>query len=135
MDRAPSFRRAIPGLLCLACACTSHPAPAGRARLWDVPLARGGGPLSLVTAVDMITTERCAHEGSCDRIGPGRRFFVVEDCQRELAEHARKQWNMQVCETGYVEDGELRSCLESIRKAGCTSDVETLCSPAKTCSP
>lgn len=123
-------------LLCsFALACTSHPAPKPTARLNAIPAARGGGPLSLVTAVDAIATERCAHEGACGRIGPGRRFFLMEDCQKELTTHVRKQLNMDVCETGLVEPDELTGCLSSIRKLGCTRDVELTCNAPKMCSP
>lgn len=123
-------------LLCSsAMACTNHPAPKTAARLNDVPAARGGGPLSLVSAVDAIATERCAHEGACGRIGPGRRFFLMDDCQKEFVTSARKQLNMDVCETGLVEPEELTGCLKAIRKLGCTRDVELTCSGPRMCSP
>jgi len=118
----------------LVAACTTHPAPAPAPPVIRAP-ARGGGPLSLVTAVDALTTEFCAHENACDRVGPGRRFATADDCHDAFVTSTRKQLNADLCMTGYVESEELDTCLDSIRKAACIADIETVCKPAKLCSP
>lgn len=99
------------------------------------PRATGGGPLSLVTAVDMIATERCAHEGSCGRLGPGRRFRDHEACQAEFVHEARTRLTTNVCETGLVEHTTLLECLDSMRASSCTTDLAVACEPASMCSP
>lgn len=120
-------------------ACTSHPAPrpesSVRTAKKQKPNARGGGPLALVTAVDMITSERCNHEGECHRLGAGRRFRDYEACQKELVHEARSQLRTAVCETGFVEPASVLECLESIRNGGCTAQLTAACEPATMCSP
>ncbi len=116
----------------VACGGSSAPPPARAPR---GPVARGGGPLSLVTAVDTIATERCAHEGACNRIGPGRRFATSELCQAAFAHEERGQLGTSVCETGFVEPDSLLDCLEAIRAGGCAAAAEAACEPASMCSP
>jgi hypothetical protein len=98
-------------------------------------IARGGGPVSLVTAVDTIANERCMHEVSCDRIGAGRRFPSKESCQKSLVHEARGQLKTDVCDTGYVEPDSLLDCLTAIRAGGCAAETEAACEPSSMCSP
>ena len=99
------------------------------------PAGIGGGPVSLVTAVDIIATERCRHESHCDRLGPGRRFRDDESCEKEFAHEARTQLDTKVCETGFVEPSTLLECLEGIRMGGCTTETAAACEPSSMCSP
>lgn len=122
-----------------AAACANHPAPRPESTVRVVkknsPTARGGGPLSLVTAVDMIANERCVHESECHRLGAGRRFRDHDACQKEFVHEARSQLHTAVCETGFVEPETLFECLESIRNGGCTATLTAACEPASMCSP
>lgn len=115
-------------------ACGTHRAPEAKPTA-RAPVARGGGPISLVTAVDTIAHERCAHEGACNRIGAGRRFASGETCQAAFTHEARGQLKTTVCETGFVEPEALLDCLEAIRAGGCASDAEAACEPSSMCSP
>ncbi len=99
------------------------------------PSARGGGPISLVSAIDMIAAERCVHEGSCDRLGPGRRFRDNDACKKEFEHDTRTQLDTTVCDTGYVEPSTLLECLDAIRTSACNYEVSIECEPSKMCSP
>jgi len=97
--------------------------------------AIGGGPMSLVTAVDMIASERCAHEGSCDRLGPGRRFRDNDACRSQVLHETRTILDTKVCDTGLVETETLLECLAAIRVGGCSVDLAAACEPSSMCSP
>jgi hypothetical protein len=99
------------------------------------PTGVGGGPVALVTAVNVIATERCRHESHCDRLGPGRRFRDDDACQKEFVHEARTRLHTRVCETGFVDPATLLDCLEAIRVGGCTADVQAACEPSMMCSP
>ena len=147
MERLKSrglFRRAIAvaalsALASAACA-SSQPAPAPKpvvAQSEHKPRARGGGPIALVAAADVITWERCEHERTCNRLGPGRRFADSSSCEKKLIHEARTQLRTEVCETGFVESTSLRECLDAIRAGRCNVEPEatSACEVAKMCSP
>lgn len=99
------------------------------------PVARGGGPISLVTAVDTIATERCAREGRCNRVGAGRRFISTDACKTAFAQEERKSLGTAVCESGFVEPDTLLDCLDAIRANGCAGEATAACVPSSMCSP
>src|SRR5687768_4483472 len=110
----------------VACGGSSAPPPAKVSKSKPA-IARGGGPVSLVTAVDTITSERCMHEVQCDRVGAGRRFANKEACQKTLAHEARSQLKTDVCDTGFLEPDALLDCLSAIRAGGCAAETEAAC--------
>jgi hypothetical protein len=99
------------------------------------PSAIGGGPVSLVSAVEVIATERCRHESHCDRLGPGRRFVDDQSCQKEFVHEQRTRLDTKVCDTGFVDPAALLECLEGIRMGGCTVETAGACEPSTMCSP
>lgn len=99
------------------------------------PVAHGGGPVTLVTAVDVIAKERCRHETRCNHVGAGRRFASDAACQKAFVHEERASLSTEVCETGYVEPEALLDCLEAIRNDGCSVDAEAACEASSMCSP
>jgi hypothetical protein len=102
----------------------------------NAPTARGGGPIEIVGAVDLMAKERCQRESACGRLGPGRRFVDREACENKLVSETRTTLHTRVCETGFVEGSSLSECLDSIRMSGCSVvELTAACEPASLCSP
>jgi hypothetical protein len=97
--------------------------------------ARGGGPLDMVTAVDVITAERCQRESACNRIGRGRQFLSEDDCRANVVHAVRKAFNANTCNTGYVDPDSLDECLKAMREAGCNLEPTVYCDTPRICSP
>lgn len=126
----------------VACGSSTSPKSASSASVEQSKSALGrgggpqiGGPLSLVSAVEALATERCAHEAKCERIGAGRRFATGDSCRTSLTQEEHKMLTTDVCESGFVESDALRDCLSAIRDATCATETATTCDMPSICSP
>lgn len=125
-------------LISTVAACGTHRAPqpvVAASKPQPAVAGRGGGPLSLVGAVDAIASERCAHEQRCERIGAGRQFVDTASCEQAVAIDTRERLSTAVCESGFVEASTLLECLAAIRAGGCATEVGRVCEPSTMCSP
>jgi hypothetical protein len=149
MERAKSNRwmgraltvAALSAVAAMTACAGNNPAPQSKATRTSAAKPKrtgpgvGGGPLSLVTAVEMIANERCAHEGGCDRLGPGRRFRDNDACRKQLIHETRSTLGTDVCDTGMVETDSVLDCLAEIRNGTCSAETATICEPSFMCSP
>lgn len=137
MDQRLLFGRAFAVVAMSAVATLAACGGGGKARQTGVakaPVARGGGPISLVTAVDTISKERCTREARCNRIGPGRPYVSADACRDAIGHEERSSLRTTVCESGYVEPDALAECISAVRASGCTTDATAACEPSSMCS-
>lgn len=136
---------AVLGLSSFAFVACSHrtPAPKSTEAAWErqrtdapvVTIARGGGPLSLVSAVDAITKETCRREIECNRIGRGHLYVTRDACSQDVEHETRQILNAMACQTGYIDPDALVECLTAIHASGCDHEPTVYCDTPRLCSP
>lgn len=69
------------------------------------------------SAIDRITSARCAREFACNRVGSGKKWTDDNACRRETRQNVRGDYNSTECHV--IQSDKLQSCVDAIRDEKC----------------
>jgi hypothetical protein len=75
------------------------------------------------SAIERISTARCAREVICNSVGPDKHFANGQACMREVKTRVFEDLNTGECPSG-IDGKELDECLDAIRNEGCVNPIE-----------
>lgn len=100
------------------------PAPGERVGVTTVTGADLGSQAN-DTAIDRITSARCARETACNNVGSDKHFVSHDVCVREVRAKLGDDLRTAECPRG-IDSEALEKCMEATRTESCNNPVETI---------
>lgn len=96
--------------------------PASSGETPEASESRGGGPLTVPGALNVLANARCQREEVCGRVGEGKAYVDRETCVRVTLQSHASDVTMLECAKG-IDHPALSSCASKLRAVACEHDA------------